>query len=190
MKKNLLYLIIIITIGCNNQFKKATIIKSSNTLFAYDTAKVMISGYGSDSLFYTKGDLKKVLKYHPELVDDNFPLQPDASYSLCKYHTNITGTVDAWLYFSSEQGQDAYYGLYAYFLALKNSGDKYKEQRSTLIKIFRDINDIMGNINGGGTYFGHQYTRILGYAEYAIYQIAEMIILVKPTVLQGKNHFI
>jgi hypothetical protein len=176
MNKNLLYLIIFIIIGCNNQPKRTpktiTIVKhQKDILFADDTAKVMIGGYGSDSLFYTKGDLKKVLKYHSELTGDDFPLQPDISYALRTRRSNSdTNVADTWLYFGSEQGQDAYYGLYAHFLAIKNGRDKYRKQRNTLVKIYRDINYIMGSFAGGGTYFGHQYTRILGYAEYAIYQ--------------------
>lgn len=37
----------------------------------------------------------------------------------------------------------------------------------------------MGTLANGGTYFGHQYTRILGYAEYAIYQNSGTDYLIK-----------
>jgi hypothetical protein len=36
--------------------------------------------------------------------------------------------------------------------------------------MFRLINEIYDHLTGGGTYYGHQYRRILGYTEYAIYQ--------------------
>ena len=32
---------------------------------------------------------------------------------------------------------------------------------------------LTGSLNGGGTYYGHQYTRILGYAEWSIYVYKE-----------------
>jgi hypothetical protein len=47
--------------------------------------------------------------------------------------------------------------------------DKYATQRQTLIRIYNNINAINSRLNFGGTYFGHQYSRIIGYAEYSIY---------------------
>ncbi|WP_114940524.1 hypothetical protein [Mucilaginibacter endophyticus] len=38
-----------------------------------------------------------------------------------------------------------------------------------MIIIYRDINYIFGGLAQGGTYFGHQHTRILGDAEYSLY---------------------
>ena len=58
--------------------------------------------------------------------------------------------------------------LYAYFLKKKNRVRKYRERRNNTIKILRLINNLNGVLNNGGTYFGHQYKRIEGYAEYSI----------------------
>ncbi|HEY8967721.1 MAG TPA: hypothetical protein VIM64_01475, partial [Puia sp.] len=43
----------------------------------------------------------------------------------------------------------------------------------TLIRIFETINDIYGRLNHGGTYFGHQDSRLIGYAEYAVYLLSK-----------------
>ncbi|HSZ86962.1 MAG TPA: hypothetical protein VK787_13095 [Puia sp.] len=73
------------------------------------------------------------------------------------------------LSFGSEIGQDEYYILYAYFLKKKNNKNNFEVRRNTLIKIYNDINEIFGMLSYGGTYFGHQGRRIIGYAEYSIY---------------------
>ncbi|MEO6633137.1 MAG: hypothetical protein ABIN13_15485, partial [Mucilaginibacter sp.] len=70
--------------------------------------------------------------------------------------------------FSSEVGQDGYYSVYAYFLRLRNGDKPFATQRAKLIKLYGDINSIFEKLMGGGTYFGHQETRILGDAEYAV----------------------
>ena len=41
--------------------------------------------------------------------------------------------------------------------------------RRKLIDIYTDINSLFQRFQYGGTYFGHQYSRILGYAEYSVY---------------------
>src|SRR5439155_10350432 len=60
----------------------------------------------------------------------------------------------------------------------KNGIDKYAERRKKLISIYSNINSLFGYFEYGGTYFGHQYSRILGYAEYSIYLYS-----------QSKDHF-
>jgi len=110
----------------------------------------------------TKGELRKILIENPELNKSEFIQHPDITY----YGRANKNT----LVFGSETGQDNYYGVYAYFLKLKNGEKKYRQQRETLIKIYGDINSIYGQLTGGGTYFGHQYSRILGYAEYSIWK--------------------
>ena len=71
--------------------------------------------------------------------------------------------------FGSEAGQDNYYILYAYFLKQKNGILKFTDRRKTLIEIYGLENSIFSHLNHGGTYFSHQYPRIEGYAEFAIY---------------------
>jgi hypothetical protein len=76
--------------------------------------------------------------------------------------------------FASEVGQDVYYALYAYFLKQKNGIDPYEKQRKKLIEIYSNINSLFGHFQYGGTYFGHQQMRILGYAEYSVYLLQKI----------------
>lgn len=101
---------------------------------------------------YSKDELNKV----PD--DFRYAEEPDISYSC-----NIQAP------FNSEAGQDDYYVIYAHLLKKQTGEDKYVGRRDTLIRIYRTINSLFGRLNYGGTFFGHQYKRILGYAEYAVY---------------------
>ncbi|MBG9377689.1 hypothetical protein I5907_15715 [Panacibacter sp. DH6] len=72
--------------------------------------------------------------------------------------------------FGSEQGQDTYYILYSYFLRQKYNDKNLDTVRENLITIYQTINDIFGYLQYGGTFFGHQFNRINGYAEYGVYE--------------------
>lgn len=61
--------------------------------------------------------------------------------------------------------------VYTYFLKSKNGVEKYDSERQKMISIYKKINSLNSNINYGGTYYGHQYKRILGYAEFSIYDL-------------------
>jgi hypothetical protein len=112
----------------------------------------------ADTLKFSKTEFNNIVDHHPEFFND-FPGDPDKLY-YC-YNKDID--------FASEQGQDSYYVLYAYFLKHKNGDGKYALQRKKLIDIYTDINSLFARFQYGGTYFGHQRVRILGYAEYSIY---------------------
>ena len=109
------------------------------------------------SLKFSKEEFNDIINNQPELYDD-WIANPDETYLLREYKG-----------FGGEAGQDTYYILYAYFLKQKN-GSEYSVMRENLINLYSNINSIFQKIQYGGTYFGHQYIRILGYAEYAIYQ--------------------
>ena len=179
MKKYILYLIPALVVGCNNHQKTGKKISFPNEsrstngikkdpIAINDTAKFLIPGLEDDSLEFSKSDLQKVLKYHPELSPNEISQRPDETYASRNCNNDTNGD-QMWLFFGSEQGRDLYYELYAYFLSRKNQNAELIKQRDTLIKLFRDINKIMMYVNDGGTYYGHQYKRILGYAEYALY---------------------
>lgn len=139
--------------------KKDSLLKNNESLKYYirTDSILFITGRG-DSIYYHKEFLNKVVDTHPELYNDNVS-EPDINY-LCGNNQDE---------FSSEVGRDDYYMLYAYFLQQKNGISKYKERRKNTINIYTNINQLFGYINYGGTYFGHQYQRILGYAEYSVY---------------------
>lgn len=107
---------------------------------------------------YGKKDFNELIDNYPELTSD-YPANPDQAY-YCR------GMKDE---FGSEAGQDNYFTLYAYFLKNRDGDNKYSERRKRLIDIYQNINSLFGYLKYGGSYFGHQHTRILAYAEYSVY---------------------
>ncbi|MGN6533860.1 MAG: hypothetical protein ACTHK0_19115 [Ginsengibacter sp.] len=164
-------------LGCTNQQKsadkipgvdkeiinsKAIKIDNSKYYTKQDTITIIATEIG-DTLKYSKGKFNHIIDNHPEFFEAfkqyGYPPDPDQAY-----HCNSDEEE-----FGSEVGQDTYYELYAYFLKQKNGIQKYAQQRKKLIDIYSNINSLFGHFQYGGTYFGHQSRRILGYAEYSIY---------------------
>ena len=110
-----------------------------------------------DTLLYSKNDFQIIIEKHPEFFEEYIG-HPDQLYY--NHHE--------FEYFSSEVGQDNFYMIYAYFLREKVEG-KFSKKRKQLIEIYRNINRLHSRIQYSGTYFGHQYYRICGYAEYDLY---------------------
>lgn len=163
--------ILTITIGlisCNNQHKQVESIAINNTdklISKVDSSKyytqqdsVLISTEIGDTLKYSKSDFNSIVEKHTEFFK-NYPENPDQTY----FNGNDKEE------FASEVGQDNYYVLYAYFLKQRNGVKEFSQQRRKLIEIYSNINSLFENFEYGGTYFGHQRSRILGYAEYSIY---------------------
>lgn len=126
---------------------------------------INISTIPGDPLTYTQSELKQIQKQYPELTKGS-PLTPDITY----YLSESKGYKTDYKILGCEACKDGYYSLYAYFLKPRNGGEKYASQRETLVRLYRDINEIFSQLKHGGTYFGHQYTRILAYAEYSVYE--------------------
>lgn len=119
-------------------------------------------------IFYKTDDLKDFAKHRPELISE-YVDDPAIEYARKKLSPDELDNQKGIDYsFSSEVGQDGYYIIYAYFLRLRNGDKPFVTQRAKLIKLYGDINSIFEKLMGGGTYFGHQETRILGDAEYAV----------------------
>jgi len=163
--------ILTITIGllsCNNQLKQVD--KTTIAITDAKTSKVDISKYYTqqdiilittefgDTLKYTKAEFNNIADKHTEFFKEN-PDNPNQAY----FNNNNKQE------FGSEVGQDNYYVLYAYFLKQKNGVKEFAHQRQKLIDIYSNINSLFRYFEYGGTYFGHQSRRILGYAEYSIY---------------------
>lgn len=169
MKLTLL-LALFVALACNQQPKHSVEIKQENTitqvepasktdLSKYHTAKdtLMFMTKQGDTVKYGKEEFNDIVDKHSELIDDH-PQDPDPTY----YCHDKKG-------FNSEAGQDAYYLLYSYFLKQKNGIAKYSTLRKNLIDIYANINSLFRDFQYGGTYFGHQHSRIEGYAEYSVY---------------------
>ena len=168
--KQTIYILAIIfgLLSCNYQPKQVDKKTNANTdtkTSEVDNSKyytkqdtILIATEIGDTLRFAKSDFNKIVDEHPELFQE-FPEHPD------KLYYRFVKSVD----FGSEQGQDVYFALYAYFLKQRNGIEKYAQQRKNLIEIFSRINSLFGHFQYGGTYFGHQRMRILGYVEYSIY---------------------
>lgn len=130
--------------------------------------KVIVYKDDYDTITYSKNELNKIQKLFP-YINPKITIPPDNAYlkSIFVDYIDKNGKKENYT-FGSEAGQDGYFILYAYFLKHKN-GEKFEKERQDLIKIYRNINEIYGRIEMGGTYFGHQYKRILGAAEYSVY---------------------
>lgn len=142
-----------------------TIVISGSAISQVDNSKyytqedtIFIPTEIGDTLEFAKSDFNRIVDEHPELFQE-FQENPD------KLYYRFVNGVD----FGSEQGQDVYYALYAYFLKQENGITKYTLQRKKLIELYSNINSLFRHFQYGGTYFGHQQMRILGYAEYSIY---------------------
>jgi len=134
-----------------------------------DKDTVYIFSQLKDTLKFSKQEFNDIVDNFPELTSLNTQ-NPDTAY----YSKIWVDLVDSLgekkhLTFGSEAGQDNYYILYAYFLKQKNGIAKYSVRRKKLFEIYNTLNSLFENLNYGGTYFGHQYSRIEGYAEFSIY---------------------
>ena len=170
--KPLLSILLLLILGCKNPTKQAATpehvdtTNSITSLSKIDKSKfyttkdsIIITNETDESLIYSKDEFNEIINKHPELLNIKYVQNPDLLY-YCNGNREE---------FGSELGQDTYYILYAYFLKQKNGVEKYAERRKKLIDIYSNINSLFGYFQYGGTYFGHQSSRILGYAEFSVH---------------------
>lgn len=165
-----LYILIFVLglLSCSNQpgqADKAAAVEPDTTVMNIDNSAhyapmdtVLIATEIGDTLRYSKTEFNNIVDKHPEFFEE-FPRNPDLLY-----HSGNDREE-----FGSEIGQDDYYIVYAYFLKQRNEASAFARERKKLIDIFTHINSLFGHFEYGGTYFGHQQKRILGYAEYSVY---------------------
>lgn len=183
------YIIAFLFLSCSNNFKKKDIASNNHQQTFNDTMivslpknkparkkyhttsdTVIIYTKNNDTLKFIKNDFNDIVDNFPELTGESIH-PPDYTFSKSAVWVDLVDSSGnkKHLSFSSEVGKDEYYILYAYFLKNKNGIEKYSTRRNNVIKIYTDLNSIFGELNYGGTYFGHQYSRIEGYAEFSIY---------------------
>lgn len=84
-----------------------------------------------------------------------------------------------WRKFSEKQNdpsltnKDSYFVYYAHFFQLKNVNPHHISARKKAIQNYLIINDIGRGLKQGGTYFGHEVTRIPAFAEFNLLEILE-----------------
>jgi hypothetical protein len=187
LKTYLIGLVTLCLLACKNTMKQprpvisadtlATVVDQQSSYSRIDSAlytdkdSVVIATEGRDTMVFTKEEFNNIITGYPELYSE-WPEPPDITYAIRGINKQLIDTPGKVpiISFESEAGQDTYYMLYAWFLQKEKTGEqKFAARRSNLIKIFTAINSLFGHIQYGGTYFGHQYKRIVGYAEYDIY---------------------
>ncbi|MGN6638660.1 MAG: hypothetical protein ACTHJ8_07090 [Mucilaginibacter sp.] len=160
--KNLIFLSVIFLIF------KASYGQSPSVNKNQSGSSINISTCKTDTIIFTKRSLAKIVKAIPDFTSRKV-WPPDECYARSRnIELGTPGTLD-YVAFNCEVCADDFYALYAYFLKQRNGDYNYEAERRKLINIYRDINNISGVLHGWGTYFGHENTRILGRAEYAVY---------------------
>jgi hypothetical protein len=144
--------------------------KAERNKYHTDKDKVYIRKECDDTIVYSREEFNDIIDNFPELYSPNVT-NPDSTYANSKIWVDLVDSLGNTKHFSfgSEAGKDQYYILYAWFLKNKQGIAKYAVRRKKLLEIYRTLNSIFGQLNYGGTYFGHQYARIEGYAEFAVY---------------------
>lgn len=177
MKRILLYTLFLLfcAVQCKSQdISKRKSLKDERTAFytVLDSVKIITQNF--DTLTFSKFEFNQIIDSLPCLYNQDIIDDPDISYnSRTTKNTFLDKNGDIFLSFNSEAGQDEYYILYAYFLKQKVGEKKYATRRTTLTQVYNIINRIFSRLNNGGTYFGHQYKRIIGYTEYSLYWYSE-----------------
>jgi len=186
--KTLIYITTILFFGCTQRQTNDKNISNSDTSkklaepkielpqnklarakYHTDKDTVYISTQSKDTLIFSKEEFNDIVDNFPELTSLNTQ-NPDTAYNSKIWVDFVDSSGEKkHLTFGSEVGQDNYYIVYAYFLKQKNGIAKYSVRRKKLFEIYNTLNSLFGKLNYGGTYFGHQYSRIEGYAEFSIY---------------------
>jgi hypothetical protein len=161
----------------------------------YHTQKdtVYIVTESDETMKYSREEFNSIIDSFPELYSDNI-LYPDSAYVNRRMGFNLIDSLgnDQPISFASECGADGYYMLYAWFLKNKNGIQQHAARRKKLLEIYRTLNNLFDILYSGGTYYGHMYSRIEGYAEYDIYRYIHKKALFAnpPDFRQQKAQFI
>jgi hypothetical protein len=142
---------------------------------------------------YSREEWNCIIDSFPELYSDKV-VHPDTTYVSSRQWVEWVDSLgnEKNITFGCEACTDAYYELYAWFLKNKNGIQQHAARRKKLLEIYRTLNNLFGRLYYGGTYYGHMYRRIEGYAEYDIYRyIHKKALFVNPSDFrQQKAQFI
>lgn len=183
--KFLIHITALLLSSCNNQTKinqpnsvdTSTVTTNSSARKSQLYTKqdtVIISSKYFDTIQYSKDEFNKIIDNFPTLYS-SIPVNPDISYAQSGYFKDVVDERGnkKHLSFGSEQGQDNYYILYAYFLRQDQGDKELSIVRENLLDIYQCLNDIFSYLQYGGTFFGHQFNRISAYAEYGVYEYSQ-----------------
>ena len=131
---------------------------------------VLIISPLNDTQYYSPRALDIITQQFPMLNQD-IPDAPEIAYARSGYFKSFTGTdgKPTRISFSSELGHDEFCLLYAHFLRLRYSDKAFPQARQKLTRIFLTLNTLFSTLSYGGTYYGHQSSRLAAEAEYGSY---------------------
>lgn len=119
---------------------------------------------------FSKKEFNAIVDNFPRLYQDEV-LHPDSLYKLEFSNPNFAISYEQNGSFDSDAGQDRFFTLYAYFLAIKNKDSRFEYLRNHLNKSYATINTIFERLSRGSTHYIHQSSCIPAYVEYDIYFI-------------------
>lgn len=142
----------------------------------------------NDTLYYSRQALDTIARHFPVLTQA-YPDPPEIAYARSGYYKDIPGQDESVtrISFGSEIGHDEFCLLYAHFLRKQYSDKTYPHARKQLTEIFLTLNTIFGTLSYGGTYFGHQTSRLAADAEYGSYRLNKYPIDLLPTYNSEKQ---
>lgn len=111
-----------------------------------------------DEMVFSKETFNKIIDQHPELLNEDIKDPNYTYYELSQKHY-------------SELGGDQYYSIYTYFLRQRYDYTLYQKEQENLDKLYSTLIKLFSRLKGGGTYFGHEMSRIPGFVEYATYSL-------------------
>lgn len=115
-----------------------------------------------DTISFSKGEIERFNRFFDmdaEVIDP-----PDEMIN------RIMDDDSMELRYGSEVGTDHFHLIYAYTLRNNKKLEYYELLKNHLVRVYRSINAIHSALDYGGTYYGHQYWRAPGVAEYWMYQ--------------------
>ena len=150
--------VLIAAAGCGDEMKVEIEVPDSEAL-------VITHIDNGDTISFTKSAIIQFNQYF-NMDADKIP----PPYELIKL---AEGDNQMAVLYSSEAGIDNFHYLYSYILRKNKKLEPYRLLKDDLLKIYRKINSLYSAIDYGGTYYGHQYCRAQGIAEYWMYQKKE-----------------
>lgn len=159
--KKIILIFVIFLLACSSPTNEKTVEHSSS-----DATEIIITHIDNgDTISFSKEEINRFNDYF-NMANKEIK-HPDELIELVDNDTQMS------LHYSSEVGIDNFYLLYSYSLRSNKELENYDLIKSRLVKIYRTVNSIHGALQHGGTYFGHQYWRAHGVAEYRMYQKKE-----------------
>lgn len=186
MKLLLTSVIVLFLFGCRQATRQSVVVLNNDTtahaanywadpdvdsslLIKEDSLVIATPGLGN--LVFSGKEFNFIVSHYPELYKE-IPYSPDEAYAIwCERPKDFGDTAD-YVSFGSEQGHDAFCRVYAWLLMKKTGDSAYAVRRKKLLVLYQEINDLFGYLAFGGTYFGHQASRIHGYVEHDIYLLS------------------